>query len=156
MPNIEHLTKLLEVLSELPPEQTFDLAEFAGFHDSEGYVSEPDEACGTVACACGYGALHPYFMDLGFRLVASNRLVPHFEVNSIEHFNTLVKEERQMFFNIRFADKGGVDAAMEFFGISVSQFEHMFHTVGYHNYEWKGVTIPQVIEHIRDVIEGKV
>jgi hypothetical protein len=143
MPNIARLTTLIECLSALPPENKFDISTYG----------QAQAACGTTACACGYGALYPPLMEQGFRLVV--RDAARTPVTSIEHFNSFEDVDFMVTF-----DGTTVDFAVgKFFEITREQFEYMFMAFGY----WRDddlqrpfVTIPMVISHIRDVIEGRV
>jgi hypothetical protein len=143
MPNIARLTTLIECLEALPPENKFDLANYA----------EVNPACGTSACACGYGALYPVLMEQGFRLYSrENYRDP---IASIEEFNSFAA--RGVFrtgFNINFEGAWGNRAATKFFEIEWEQFCHMFLNQTYGDN--RNPSPADVVRHIRDVIEGRV
>lgn len=93
----ERLTKLAELMDGLKPEQ-FDIGDWVSLYKG----GEAD--CGTVACACGWAAITPWFKQQGLSLDGGT---PTFD------------------------GWHGLSAAAEFFGLDRYDAERLFLGFGY-------------------------
>lgn len=144
--------------------------------DSWGSLFEPEDdadtttnveqahACGTTCCAFGYAALDDRFRGEGLILYSfdeNKREVVEFR--SIQDFNEKMRSGKVDPWAIpRFGNMLGLDAAMEFFGLTYHQACWLFTPEEYLSYEawrrdehdYRVVTPSEVIERIRHVLAG--
>lgn len=124
-PNIPRLTRLVHVLEALPETSGFDISL---------YISE-QHACGTVACACGWGALDPVLMSEGLRAQATS---PDFSEDDEEGEQILVESVSDMsrmagwhFEVVQVKDGEVIGDESDFFGLSFDRWAELFTSDGY-------------------------
>lgn len=116
--NRERLTELHKLLLSIP-EGKFNINFWARGKDGQGsFTKEEAEAfsledCSTAACALGWAASHPPFMEQGLSLV------------------TLHEDERAYSLCPGFEGVDCYEAGAEFFGISYRQSEILFDPLEY-------------------------
>lgn len=114
-----------EVLAKIPPDR-FNIQVF---------VSTENE-CGTVACAMGWAAMYPPFVELGFRVARLEKF------STIELWDNEVKWRRY-----------GFEAVQVFFGLEPYEAAWLFHGKTYNENE--EVELSEVQERVREFLEGK-
>ena len=116
-----------EVLAKIQPEN-FNIQVFVSM--------EAKNECETVACAMGWAAMYPPFIELGFRLARSEKLT------TIELWDNEFKWRRY-----------GFDAVQRFFGLEFYEAAWLFHGKTY--CENEEVELLEVKERVREFLEGK-
>lgn len=106
--------------------------------------------CGTTCCALGHAALDPVLSKQGLYLLVRANGGEH-EVSSLQE---LVALGRIAWAEVHLADQHyGLDAAMEFFGLSCDEARYLFMPSHYPD---RRVRPRHVIKHIDDVLAGKL
>lgn len=149
--NTERLNHLITVLERVKSEnRKFDMSSFGRVIVC--YDGPESRVCGTAACALGWAAFDPTFIEQGLCMVVIRYGEPK-DVNTPEEMAEVWKNDPNTYFYPMFEKNYNFGAGILFFDITYSQCHHMFDPL---NNPSINPRVDHVIAHVRDVLEGRV